>query len=517
MGTFDGASETENRIMRVDPLNYGGSIMRILIPALLVILSNSCLATQIWRIELKQDSAIPWGKVQMLEGQIPPEGMRFAIVNMDLSIPVQATLTAEKPGLPLTLKLYYDTFSRPKREIQTDATGVAVARFRSGANVGLDVLGPKDARFQLLVWAGEKVPLKAQPFVSMESYVKAHPEAARKVAPTVTRDRPITQPVVAEPATVPSVVHPAESSTTKATPVAKTDVPPTPVAPVAQENPMLLTLAVALLAGILLALAAIVVLMLRGKKQPPPALWFLVLILSAAAAPHAAQAEDRVAYSPHPITAKDLWAPMNQEFQKMGDRAREFSKWIKEVNFDGIPEAGAAFDKYAKALPTVLALMEEFGLLEPRENLVVADYAPADLPALPVHDYPPGPNNSTVIDSMRLIANAHRTLEDNYVVYKQTMLTEERLKGMADAAADWSALSKTVWTFEKANPDSTINKAKQQFLDKYDGGFKTISEKLREALLEIGRCERETHDEHDWYVRYGLPFYNYLIARYKRP
>ena len=56
-----------------------------------------------------------------------------------------------------------------------------------------------------------------------------------------------------------------------------------------------------------------------------------------------------------------------------------------------------------------------------------------------------------------------------------------------------------------------------RFYKKYDEGQTVGLEYLNKALDEMGQFEAKYYGVDNWYLRYGLPFYQFMSARYVRP
>ena len=174
-----------------------------------------------------------------------------------------------------------------------------------------------------------------------------------------------------------------------------------------------------------------------------------------------------------------------------------------------------------EALQTALNLMQEFGLIDPSEKFVQPDLNPPGQPALPsraVKD----PNLSaeeyaTFRKLQQMIDLARNHLEKNYVVLKQTELKTRRLSELAGSAANMSGIAGLYWAKVQGDPNDPMNKAKATFYAKYDSGQANGLKYLNDALKQMAEFERRNYGDPNWYVYYGLPYYNFMVARYTRP
>lgn len=171
-------------------------------------------------------------------------------------------------------------------------------------------------------------------------------------------------------------------------------------------------------------------------------------------------------------------------------------------------------------LQTALNLLEAFEIIDPRENFLQPDYNPKGLPALPSRAVD---DNSLTAeeygefrDLQRDINHAKEFLEKNYLVLKQTELKTKRLEELADSAGSISGIAGMYWAGVKANPNDPMNKSKAGFYAKYDQGQKSGLDFLNETLKKMSDFELKKYGDRNWYLYFGLPYYNFMVARYTR-
>ena len=172
------------------------------------------------------------------------------------------------------------------------------------------------------------------------------------------------------------------------------------------------------------------------------------------------------------------------------------------------------------ALQTALNLMEAFGYIDPRENFIQPDLDPRGMPELPsraVKDPNLGADERGAFLKMQHnIDLAKNFLEKNYVVLKQTEIKTKRLTELANSAASMSGIAGLYWAKIQGDPNDPSNKAKAAFYAKYDGAQANGLKFLNDTLKAMGDFEYKNYGDRNWYVYFGLPYYNFMVARYTR-
>jgi hypothetical protein len=170
-------------------------------------------------------------------------------------------------------------------------------------------------------------------------------------------------------------------------------------------------------------------------------------------------------------------------------------------------------------LKTGVQLMELFNIIDPREKFIQPDYNPPGLPPLPsraVNDNLNAAEYGEFLDIQRAIDAAKKHLEGNYVVLKQTELATKRLEDLAGSAASMSGIAGLYWARIQGDPNDPMNKSKAAFYAKYDAGQKSGLDYLNDALKKMSAFEEKKYRDRNWYLYFGLPYYNFMVARYTR-
>ncbi|MBI3675425.1 MAG: hypothetical protein HY243_02285 [Proteobacteria bacterium] len=267
----------------------------------------------------------------------------------------------------------------------------------------------------------------------------------------------------------------------------------------------------------------------------------IAVLLALAGSPAFAQANN-IDTRPHNVAAADrdprLAEDMQGEIDKLKDLSGKLDKLADivktltngKVNIDtktpfdlsGLKSLGlknSQVDPIA-LLQTALNLMEAFNVIDPRENFLQPDYNPKGLPPLPsraVKDATLSPEEyGEFLGLQRDINHAKEFLEKNFIVLKQTELKTKRLEDLADSAGSMSGIAGMYWANVKANPNDPMNKSKAAFYAKYDQGQKSGLDFLDAALKKMSDFEYKKYGDRNWYLYFGLPYYNFMVARYTR-
>lgn len=246
-----------------------------------------------------------------------------------------------------------------------------------------------------------------------------------------------------------------------------------------------------------------------------------------------AQPETNIDTRPRPVEASARDVRVAEEAQRSIDAFKTWAERIKTATGDKI-DFNSPYDlselkkrgvgnpnlDVAGVLQTVLNLLEAFEFIDPRENFLQPDYSPRGMPPLPSR----GVNDATLSPAdygefRRLqdnIDKAKRHLEGNYVVLKQTELKTKRLEQLAGSAANMSGIAGLYWATIQGDPNDPMNVAKARFYAKYDAGQESGLEFLNDALKEMSEFEKRVYGDGNWYLYFGLPYYNYMQARYTR-
>lgn len=224
------------------------------------------------------------------------------------------------------------------------------------------------------------------------------------------------------------------------------------------------------------------------------------------------------AASADPESLTELLRP---ERIKQTEESKRTNAAVNELRkrLDALPKTGVSqFDDAVKHTKLIIAFLEQFGFLDPREAAVRPDYDPAGLPPLPsrCYDDPRGKCAACFAESKGDLDKWRGLLEDLWVIYKQTEMETGRIIELADAAAGMSPLANFVWKVSKSNPNEAHVKAKATFYATYDENYNELIKRLNNGLIDVGNCEQKYYDDDDWYNRYGLPYYLFMRDRYQR-
>jgi hypothetical protein len=172
-------------------------------------------------------------------------------------------------------------------------------------------------------------------------------------------------------------------------------------------------------------------------------------------------------------------------------------------------------------LQTALNLMEAYGYIDPREDLIQPDLNPRGMPELAsraVKDPNLSPEEYGAFRKLTHDIDAEKNfLEKNYVVLKQTEIKTKRLADLANSAANMSGIAGVYWAKVQGDPNDPMNKSKAAFYDKYDGAQANGLKALNDTLKAMGDFELKNYGDRNWYLYFGLPYYNFMAARYTRP
>lgn len=449
------------------------------------LLTGAAHAKTYWELEPVAHPKVPHGTSTLIGGRTTPEGVHFKLTKNDIHMPLVVTLTAKEKAMPLHLRIYKESGTLFEKD--TDASGLVTRSFRTGEDMLFDVTGPAGAEYQLSVWRGPKIILPHP------CPVKAMSDAIGKAA-----------------ADAAATALPAAASTTTANPGGGHSW---------------------LLGGILAVLIVIAVLMFRGQQMRGRAPLFIAAFFLQLNC--AWSQEGNVDIRPHPVDDASADPRHAEQIQGNIDKIKKLMEGLKtitegKVDFNtpidikSLEEKGfkGANLDIAGLLQTALNLLEAFEVIDPREKFIAPDYTPPGLPVLPSRAVRDSSLSPEVYGEFRglqdKINKAKVHLEGNYVVLKQTELKTKRLEELADSAGGFSSIAGLYWSTAKANPDDPMNKSKAGFYAKYDEGQESGLNYLNDVLKEFAEFELKQYGDRNWYLYFGLPYYNFMVARYVR-
>jgi hypothetical protein len=260
---------------------------------------------------------------------------------------------------------------------------------------------------------------------------------------------------------------------------------------------------------------------------------FALVLAVAVGLPQYASAQKNVDYRPSDIAPAARDPRSGKAMQEDVDKLKTLMDRIKQIT-NGKLDPNSPIDigslkSYGLKDPKVdvmgavqnaLNLLQEFGFIDPAENALQPDYNPRGLPALPSRAV--GDANltaeeyGTFIGLQKDINHAREFLEKNYVVLRQTEIHTKRLTDLANSAASMSGIAGVYWAAKQADVNDPMNKSKTAFYDKYDKAQKNGLDFLNDRLKKLSEFERTKYGDQNWYVYFGLPYYNFMVARYTR-
>jgi hypothetical protein len=470
----------------------------------LVLLAASCSFAQgrRWEIEPKADARLKAGKLSVVDGVTNEEGVRFVINNLDIMQPVSITLATEDAAKKLKLAVYKESPQQALVSKETDASGGATAKFRTAESVQLLVSGPAGAKYQLMTWVGPVVAVRT-------------PTA---FVPIDKSGSPMVEGVALTP---PAQTGAASGGAEKEQEQGKGDVL------------FLLGPTEILLALIFLALIVLIIVLARGRGKGKGTAAAIILCFLLA---RPGQTQDpSLEFAPHNVSGADIWKAVNERIGQLREQLDTLEKMgikvdveeIKVPHPDDKPEeagkppgylsaAGRMAGQFVTNTKLILAFLEEFGLIDPREAAVQPNYNPPGQPMIPSRCAGSGECGPCFADANAKLDKARKLLEDQYVIYKQTELKAGRIHELANAATGLSPYAQLAWTAIKNNPNEPMNQAQQRFYNVYDSNLEKLLAMSNEGLIGVGACEREHFKDYDWYPRYGMIYYNFLKDRYTR-
>jgi hypothetical protein len=336
----------------------------------------------IWEITLKEHKDFRLGKYGGAIGATAPEGVRFVVKNVHIKQPIQVTLESKSEKNNVTLSVFKDNWDSPNLESSTGKKGITTLRFRTGGNVRMKVSGPHGAQYQMLVWVGPKFEIKKPaPFMSMKEYE--------------------------EQASLQSRTQPADMDTRH---------------PPSDKKDRTLYILLILL---IIILAVIAFLLYRGQKKQNMNIFILGFIfLGIMMSSQFVFAYDDP-LKPRPLTMEEIWEKNRKAINELREK------------LDMIPETGKSeIDDLVTGTKLMFTFMEYFGLIDRREAAVQPNYNPDGMPPLPSRCYadPHGKCAACFDEATEKLNKWHKLLEDQWVIYRQTMLEAGRIIELSDAA-----------------------------------------------------------------------------------
>lgn len=115
-------------------------------------------------VEVKEDLAIPRGKLAWLQGTATASGGLLKVPNLSVDQAVEVVLLTDDPAVPVTMELRKFHWAAPQRRATTDSEGRCSEQFRTQGDLFIKVLSAGgDQPYRLLVWVDEHSPPPMSP------------------------------------------------------------------------------------------------------------------------------------------------------------------------------------------------------------------------------------------------------------------------------------------------------------------------------------------------------------------
>jgi hypothetical protein len=98
------------------------------------------------------------------------------------------------------------------------------------------------------------------------------------------------------------------------------------------------------------------------------------------------------------------------------------------------------------------------------------------------------------------------------ILYKETDDFTKAAMAFGDSAAGASNLGGIEWTAQRLK----ILKSWKNFEKAYRRKHNQLVGKLKEALQEVAKCEKQYFGVDDWYARYGYMFHSFMAMHYQK-
>jgi hypothetical protein len=291
-----------------------------------------------------------------------------------------------------------------------------------------------------------------------------------------------------------------------------------------------------LLGLILVAVVVLIIVVLRVRGKSGATIILLGFLFLGQQSPTRAQTPPSMDLAPGTVKGPDIWKAVNERINQLREQLDTLEKMGVKSDVEAIkiphPDdkkeeggekppsflgaAGKMSGQFVTNTKLILAFLEEFGLIDPREAAVQPNYNPPGQPMVPSRCAGTGECGACFLEANAKLDKSRKLLEDMYVIYKQTELKAGRIHELANAAAGLSPYAQLAWTAIKNNPNEGMNVAQRHFYEVYDGNLEKLLAMANEGLIGVGACEREHFKDYDWYPRYGMVYYNFLKERYTR-
>jgi len=434
-----------------------------------------------WTLKPKADELVPSGKLAVVKGKTNSVGVHFQIKDLSIQQPVALQLMSVDSEKVLKVCAFKNEPDQPLITRETDEKGVAQLNFRTGETMYFRVTssGTDLVDYQLAVVVGpEIIPDPPDVLVSAKELGK----------PAAKEEPKMTEPVT-------------KSDTTGQSPTAVPD-----------ENTQsgFQTMVVVSLFLIFAALVAVVIVLVKRNPRTGGTLLLIISFTYLTGIPPAAGKTTTV-------NNTRLGPPPPSGLVSHGDMEDPTKDFIVKTNtlFSDYKKADGSVQNMIKRAKLFYELMEYFEIIDGKEKLIQANFSPRGMPKLPSSfkgEFNPSAKRSMKFNEINdKIKKAHKFLENNFVVYKQTMITTGRIKNLQKAAANMNSFAQLALMVH-----GQATEGEKKFSAKYDGAVQNGLEHLDAALKEMDQFERKEYGFDNWYAYYGIQYYNFMLSRYSR-
>lgn len=442
-------------------------------------------------IEFKAEPGIG-DHVGRAEGEVGPAGARFFLKGLNVMSPLVIQVFASDPANPVDVALHRFVWTTPDLKGETDGEGNWGFVGRVHDEVGIQLRADEPSDFYVLAWQGPAV----EPQFGM-----------RQVFTTDIRQAPEAEPAASE-----------------------------------QGGGAIVWAVVGLAAAIVL-LAVVLLVTRRGKGSATAAAVAVLLLAGHTETSQAMDLDARVNDAERRIAkVEDL---MNEMQAKNAEEMENVQRQLKAEQ-----DERAAGDEFLDTqidavMDYVAALEEEFAALRRQQRAtqnelrnLAANSADAQAALMghintlymlveedrlaepdPTHGGV-APMPSQCFDDPNCAAcfsRANAKLSERLALYEQLRIIYQTNKAftdkmveMGDTVSGYHQLEQAAWYAVKQQIKASQRNVEAAYKNKYT----EFNGKLLDVLREFGQCEADYGLE-DWYNRYGVFFYNSLIASYR--
>lgn len=434
-------------------------------------------------------------RVGRAEGKVGPAGTRFFLKGLNVMSPLVIQVFASDPAKPVDVALHRFVWTTPELKGETDGDGNWGFVGRVHDEVGIQLNADEPSDFYVLAWQGPAV----EPRFGM-----------RQVFTTDIREAPQSRPTASD------------------------------------RGPGPLVWAVAGLALAVVVLA-VVLLMTRRNKGATAAAVALLLLAGHTGTALAMDVEARVADAERRIAKiEDI---MNEMQAKSAEEMENIQRQLKaeqderaagdeairaEIDFqmDFVMDQVAAIDEELAALQrrqrasqnelrrlaassadAQAALMGHINtlyMLVEEDRLAVPDPTHGGVAPMPSQCFDDPGCAACFSRANAKLSEQLSLYEQLRIIYQTNKAFTDKMVEMGDTVSGYHQLEQAAWYAVKQQIKASQRNVEAAYKNKYT----EFNGRLMGVLQEFGQCEAQYGLE-DWYNRYGVFFYNSLIASYR--